>query len=202
MMRAVLRFSSQLSSRRRQHRRIGNRQLNIGLVGVEPVLGVDRVADWHGRVTRPEAELEHSLLVLRVVDDEVAERGSGLTRGVGDPGSVEDVGRVVGIERSLRRVDRDQRNPRNGTGRTGVGRVAPVVGDDRHLFDRDGRGIGEPATLLIGAVHVVEEGQGGVAVVDGCGFDPTDELEHIGIGEIVGRQTPRSCRWRRNRWRQ
>ena len=173
---------------RRRHLELGRR-----LLGVDAVGGDDRLRHWDRRVVRTEPEVEHLLLILGTLDVLLEQRRRGLLVRV-DPRGLEDDERVVGEERSLLRIDRDQRI----TGRPGllarrehaVG-VAQVVVDHALLLDGDRTRVGERGAPHVGGEPVVEERHRDVAVVHDGGLDLGGEVDGRRPGEILGREIGR-----------
>ena len=168
-----------------EHPRRRWRQERLGLVVEQPVGLGDERAGLGLAVTEGELlELGPRLVGLQVGQ----QVGGCLAFGVVDPWGGEHDPGVVGQQRSLLGVDRDQRDLRLGVLAEGgrvPGRVALVVVPDRLLLDRHGGDVGEPGALVVGALQVGEEGEGGVAVVDDRPLDPLDELAGLGVGQVL-----------------
>ncbi len=172
--------------------RFGHLEQGLGLQDVDAVLGHERIGQGHVGVPGPEAELEHLLLVLGLLDELLEEAGRGPLVLV-DPLGVEDEERVVAEQRSFAGVDRHQRDswgPSLLAGIEDTVGVAEVVVDHRLLLDRYRRGVGQRGASLIGGVPVVEERQGRGPVVDDGRLDVLRELDGVGVGDVLLGEVP------------
>ena len=98
---------------------------------------------------------------------------------------------MVGGQRPLHRIDRDQRDARRAmlaqVARISTG-IPMVVVPDRFLFDGDRRDVGERGSPVIRPLQVLQEGQRNVAVVHDRRLDAFHEVHHDRILEASHRQ--------------